>query len=131
MNYFKNAAAVKATKNELRARLAMIKEQEDRDRADYMNTLEALIRTYPERSARWYAEQMSDDEDERVSIALSIQSLAFGAKCARNSCDYHSSMPSLCDNYKTSTRHFIEVDDAGKMIGRIDKVMTEHVYYMG
>ena len=77
-------------------------------------------------SAEVIAARLSYDEDEQRSIRASLRGLAHFAECNHQ----YSTLPALKTSWRTTTRHFAELDDEGCAIRRWDVEKTTTTYYL-
>lgn len=140
--YFEERYDIRKEKKELNERLHELRAREEAERRDYLNTITSLIQSRPGMTANQYAMFLTDDPDEQERIAISIGGMGHMAEAARRktrTLPFYSenedriicecpSIPTLERARKTVTRHFIEVDDNGTPIGKMEMEQSFMVY---
>lgn len=138
-NYFANSIRMLSEKAKLREKLRAIHEQEEAARREYLTSVSNIIKLNPGRTASQYAAMLSNDADERNSIATSIGMMGYMAsnfRRYRNNTNHPECVctnPSLLHLYretKTIKRRFIEVDESNNPIGTFEINDHKTVYSM-
>lgn len=111
---------------------------------EYIDQLNRLLPLKEELSlpAEVIAAHLSNDKDEQRSICASLRGLARAAAINRLNEERHknhpyiicteidATMPELNTSWRTTTRHFAELDDEGCAIRRWDVEKTTTTYYL-
>ena len=130
-NYFSNRNANYPKKVELRKALHAIHVQEETERRDYLRNVESIIKSKPGLTAEQYANLLSDNAEERNSIAASIAGMGF------NATQYHLGHEKVCSNPSIPTltrkrdiikRRFMELDETGNSLGIHEVIQYKTVY---
>lgn len=136
-NYFSTLTKNASKKEELRAALQAIYDEENRNRINYLDSVEALIKTRPNLTAAQYAAILSNDACERNSIRISIGNMAYNAEYHRKfvtgklyefESDITPSLPKLKRKEITIKRRFIEVDENNQPIGTHEYEEYKYTY---
>ena len=132
-NYFSTRNSNQPKKDELRKALAALTLEEKTAHNEYLDSLCKLITNKPYLTASQYANMLSNNDEERNSIKISIGMMGYMAEKAQDKnnsiCDTPS-IPNLQRGIKTITRRFVEIDDNDNPLGTIEYQETKFVYYM-
>lgn len=132
-NYFSTRNNNQSKKIELREALAALTLEEKNAHKEYIDSLCELITNKPCLTASQYANMLSNNDEERNSIKISIGMMGYMAEKAQNKnnsvCDTPS-IPNLQRGIKTTTRRFVEIDANGNSLGTVEYQETKFVYYM-
>ena len=132
-NYFSTRNNNQPKKDELRKALAALTLEEKTAHKEYIDSVCNLITNKPGLTARQYADMLSDNDEERNSIKISISMMGYMAKKAQNknnSICNTPSIPNLERVIKTITRRFVEIDTNDNPLGTVEYQETKFVYYM-
>lgn len=130
-NYFSNRNANYPKKVELRKALHAIHVQEEAERKDYLYRVEAIIKSKPGLTAEQYANLLSDNAEERNSIASSIAGMGFNAtqyRLGHEKVCSNPSIPALARKRDTIKRRFMELDETGNSLGIHEIIQYKTVY---
>lgn len=131
-NYFSTRNNNQPKKDELRKALAALTLEEKNAHKEYIDSLCKLIANKPGLTASQYANMLSNNDEERNSIKISISMMGYMAEKAQDKnnsiCDTPS-IPNLQRGIKTITRRFVEIDDNDNPLGTIEYQETKFVYY--
>ena len=111
---------------------------------EYILQLEKILPVKAELSlpAEVIATRLSNDEDEQRSICASLRGLANSAATKRLNEEWHktypdstyieidATMPALNISWRTTTRHFAELNDEGSVIRQWDVEKSTTTYYL-
>lgn len=132
-NYFSTRNNNQPKKDELRKALAALTLEEKTAHNEYLDSLCKLIANKPGLTASQYANMLSNNDEERNSIKISINMMGYMAEKAQDKnnsiCDTPS-IPNLQRGIKTITRRFVEIDDNDNPLGTIEYQETKFVYYV-
>lgn len=132
-NYFSTRNNNQPKKDELRKALAALTLEEKNAHKEYIDSLCKLIANKPGLTASQYANMLSNNDEERNSIKISINMMGYMAEKAQDKnnsiCDTPS-IPNLQRGIKTITRRFVEIDDNDNPLGTIEYQETKFVYYV-
>lgn len=132
-NYFSTRNNNQPKKDELRKALAALTLEEKTAHNEYLDSLCKLITNKPGLTASQYANMLSNNDEERNSIKISISMMGYMAEKAQDKnnsiCDTPS-IPNLQRGIKTITRRFVEIDDNDNPLGTIEYQETKFVYYV-
>ena len=132
-NYFSTRNNNQSKKIELREALAALTLEEKNAHNEYLDSLCELITNKPGLTASQYANMLSNNDEERNSIKISIGMMGYMAEKAQNKnnsvCDTPS-IPNLQRGIKTTTRRFVEIDANGNPLGTVEYQETKFIYYM-
>lgn len=132
-NYFSTRNNNQPKKDELRKALAALTLEEKNAHKEYIDSLCKLIANKPGLTASQYANMLSNNDEERNSIKISISMMGYMAEKAQDKnnsiCDTPS-IPNLQRGIKTITRRFVEIDDNDNPLGTIEYQETKFVYYV-
>ena len=132
-NYFSTRNSNQSKKIELREALAALTLEEKNAHKEYIDSLCELIANKPGLTASQYANMLSNNDEERNSIKISIGMMGYMAEKAQNKnnsvCDTPS-IPNLQRGIKTTTRRFVEIDANGNPLGTVEYQETKFVYFM-
>ena len=119
---------------ELREQLDKLISERDRNHFNYLREVEDTIRKHPNLTAGQIAGLLTDNADERLSIATSIGVMAYYAedyrKYGRNAVSQNPAIPNLHRKTKTIKRNFVELDEDGNPIGKFSMMEEKYVYSM-
>lgn len=136
-NYFSTLTKNTSKKEELRAALQAIYDEEKRERINYLDSVEELIKNRPNLTAAQYAAILTNDAAERNSIITSIANMAYAAEYHREfvagkldkfAADLDPSLPKLKRKEITIRRRFIEVDENNQPIGTHEYEECKYTY---
>lgn len=130
-NYFSNRNANYPKKVELRKALHAIHVQEEAERKDYLHNVEAIIKSKPGLTAEQYANLLSDNAEERNSIAASIAGMGFNAtqyRLGHEKVCSNPSIPSLYRKRDAIKRRFMELDETGNSLGIHEVIQYKTIY---
>lgn len=138
-NAFATRHQVKEKISELSTQLSELWGYRDRSYGAYLFELEHVMPRTKERAAtaRQIAALLSQDEDERRSIAQSIMGFAVAAEHNRENLKHDRgdlvspTFPNLRYVEMTRVRHYAELDDFGNIIKQHDKEEPIRLYYFG
>lgn len=132
-NYFSTRNNNQSKKIELREALAALTLEEKNAHSEYLDSLCELITNKPGLAASQYANMLSNNDEERNSIKISIGMMGYMAEKAQNKnnsvCDTPS-IPNLQRGIKTITRRFVEIDANGNPLDTVEYQETKFVYFM-
>lgn len=118
----------------LYAELLQLWEENRNSYDDYIANLRQLFTDHPDTafSANQIACALSDDPQERKSIACSVTQLAIAADEKRFSDHSHwkAAIPELNHKKTIKVRHFTELDDDGIVISSFDTSEETRVYFL-
>ena len=132
-NYFSTRNNNQPKKDELRKALAALTLEEKTAHKEYLDSVCNLVTNKPGLTAKQYANMLSDNNEERNSIKISISMMGYMAKKAQNknnSICNTPSIPNLERVIKTITRRFVEIDANNNPLGTVEYQETKFVYYM-
>ena len=136
-NYFSTINKNASKKEELRAALQAIYDEEKQERINYLTSVEELIKNRPNLTAAQYAAILTNDAAERNSIITSIANLAYAAEYHHEfvtgklhgfESDIVPSLPELKRKEITIKRRFIEVDENNQPIGTHEYEECKYTY---
>ena len=136
-NYFSTLTKNASKKEELRAALQAIYDEEKQERINYLDSVEELIKNRPNLTAAQYAAILTNDACERNSIINSIANLAYAAEYHHEfvtgklhgfESDIVPSLPKLKRKEITIKRRFIEVDENNQPIGTHEYEEYKYTY---
>lgn len=136
-NYFSTLTKNTSKKEELRAALQAIYDEEKRERINYLDSVEELIKNRPNLTAAQYAAILTNDAAERNSIITSISQMAYAAEYHREfvtgkldkfAADLDPSLPKLKRKEITIRRRFIEVNENNQPIGTHEYEECKYTY---
>lgn len=129
-NHFQNRKQANAKMDALRIQLRALRINDEEEHRDYLKQLRGVMVDNPNKTAAQIAAIMTEDEDERTSIKMSVAGLAYASANSRrpHPAVKNPTMPEMRRKSKTVTRRFLEVDEDGKVLGTFTK-KEEHFTY--
>lgn len=132
-NYFSTRNNNQSKKIELREALAALTLEEKNAHKEYLDSLCELITNKPGLASSQYANMLSNNDEERNSIKISISMMGYMAEKAQDEnnsvCDTPS-IPNLRREIKTITRRFVEIDANGNPLGTVEYQENKFIYHM-
>lgn len=112
--------------------MADLREDSENRYQEYILQLKKILPIKEELSlpAGVIAARLSNDKDEQRSIRASLCGLGHFAEYKRLHTDGFSALPALKTSRRTTTRHFVELNDEGCAIRRWDVEKATTTYYL-
>lgn len=129
-NHFQNRKQTNIEMDALRKQLNDLRAKDEEEHRDYLKQLRGVMVNNPNKTAAQIAAIMTDDEDERTSIKMSVAGLAYASANSRrpHPAVKNPTMPEMRRDFKTVTRRFLEVDDDGNVLGSFTKEDVRYIY---
>ena len=130
-NYFSERNELDSKIRDLIIALDSLRKTKKVARQNYLSELARLIKSKPGLTAEQYANLLSDNAEERNSIAASIAGMGFNAtqyRLGHEKVCSNPSIPALARKRDVIKRRFMELDETGNSLGIHEVIQYKTIY---